>query len=138
MNVFELFAKIDLDTSGYDKGLSQSKAALSKFGGAVSKIAKVGTAAFGAMATGTAAITKKAIDAYGEYEQQVGGVETLFGESAMQVLKNSQKAFETAGMSMNQYMETSIQGAAALVNSLGGDQSKAAKLMDMSIRDMSD
>lgn len=54
------------------------------------------------------------------------------------VMENAEKAYKTAGMSMNQYMETSIQSAAAMINSLGGDQKKAAELMDMSIIDMAD
>lgn len=102
------------------------------------KAAKVGTVAIGAASTAVGAVTKSAVSAYGEYEQLVGGVETLFGKSANVVLENSEKAFNTAGMSMNDYMETSIQSAAALINSLGGDQAKAADLMDMSIIDMSD
>jgi phage-related protein len=53
-------------------------------------------------------------------------------------MQNAEGAFKTAGMSMNDYMETSIQSAAALINSLDGDQAEAARLMDMSITDMSD
>lgn len=102
------------------------------------KAAKVGTVAIGAASTAVGAVTKSAVSAYGEYEQLVGGVETLFGKSANVVLENSEKAFKTAGMSMNDYMETSIQSAAALINSLDGDQAKAAELMDMSIIDMAD
>ena len=138
MNVFELFAKIGLDTSEYDKGISQSRAALSKFGGAVSKIAKVGTAAFGAMATGTAAITKKAIDAYGEYEQLVGGVDTLFKQSSARVQRYAANAYQTAGMSANKYMETVTSFSASLLQSLGGDTKKAADYAHMAIVDMSD
>lgn len=94
----------------------------------------------GIAAAGAAAVTlgKQALDAYADFEQLSGGVETLFGDSAQQVMENASEAFETAGMSANEYMETSIQSAAALINSLGGDQAKAAELMDMSITDMAD
>jgi phage-related protein len=99
---------------------------------------KAGIAATTAVATGIAAITKASVESFGEYQQLVGGVETLFGDSAQQVINDASEAFKTAGMSANEYMETSIQGAAALINSLGGDQAKAAELMNMSITDMAD
>lgn len=75
---------------------------------------------------------------YSDYEQLAGGVETLFGKSSKSVIDNAQKAYKTAGMSANGYMETSIQSAAAMINSLGGNQAKASELMNMSITDMSD
>lgn len=102
------------------------------------KAAEVGAAAVGAASTAVAALTKSAVSSYGEYEQLVGGVDTLFGASSKKVQKYADDAYKTAGMSANQYMETSIQSAAALINSLEGDQAKAADLMDMSIIDMSD
>ena len=97
-------------------------------------------AAAGIAAAGTAAVAlgSQAMESYANYEQLIGGVETLFGESADKVINDASQAFKTAGMSANDYMETSIQSAAALINSLGGDQAKAADLMGMSITDMSD
>lgn len=109
--------------------------------GALGGVAKVTAGAVAAAGTAVGAMAKQAVDSFGEYEQLKGGVETLFGDSAMTVLENSKKAFESAGMSQNQYMETSIQSAAALVNSLGdveNAQEEAARLMDMSIVDMAD
>lgn len=103
--------------------------------GVAAKAAVAGVAAAGAAAV---ALGKQALDSYANYEQLIGGVETLFGDSADQVMQNASEAFKTAGMSANDYMETSIQSAAALINSLGGDQARAAELMDMSITDMSD
>lgn len=142
MNLFELAAKITLDSSEYERGLSKAASMAqnigSKIGGAVSTIAKISTAAVGAAATGIGAVVKQSVAAYGEYEQLVGGVETLFGDAAGKVLADSERAFTEAGMSMNQYMETSIQSAASLINSLGGDQAKAAELMNVSIKDMAD
>lgn len=103
--------------------------------GVAAKTAMVGVAAAG---TAAVALGKQALDSYANYEQLIGGVETLFGESAQVVTKNASEAFKTAGMSANDYMQTSIQSAAAMINSLGGDQKKAAEMMNMSITDMAD
>ena len=131
MDVFDLQAKIRLDDSEYKNGLSAIKGTLAGF-------AKFSAATLGAAATGVSAIVKESVSAYADYEQLAGGIETLFGASADTVMNNAEKAYQTAGQSMNEYMETSIQSAAALINSLGGDQAKAAELMDLSITDMSD
>ena len=131
MNVFEVFAKLDLDSSGYKNKLENAKKLAVGFG-------KASAAVLGAGATAAGALTKKAVDAYSNFEQLEGGVKTLFGKSANKVLENSRQAFESAGMSVNEYMQSTIQGSAAMIKSLDGDQSKAAKLMDMSIVDMSD
>lgn len=146
MDLLELFVKIGVDDSGLDSGLSsaeaKSESTLGKLSSGVANVgkfmAKAGLAATTAVAGGIAAITKASVDSFGEYEQLVGGVETLFGDSASKVIADSQEAFKTAGMNANEYMETSIQSAAALINSLGGDQAKAAELMNMSITDMAD
>jgi hypothetical protein len=146
VNLLDLFVKIGVDDSGLDKGLneaeSKSEGVLGKLASGVGKVGKfmvkAGIAATTAVATGIAAITKASVESFGEYEQLVGGVETLFGDSASKVIADSQEAFKTAGMNANEYMETSIQSAAALINSLGGDQAKAAELMNMSITDMAD
>lgn len=138
--------RVELDDSGIDKEVSKTESKLaSAFGsaaGTVGKVAstalKVGTAAVAAGTTAVAGLVKTATDAYGDFEQLTGGVETLFGDAASKVMSNAEQAFKSAGMSMNDYMETSIQSAAALINSLEGDQAKAADLMDMSIVDMSD
>lgn len=111
-------------------------------------------------------LAESAISSYAEFEQLAGGIDTLFGtggqtisdimesagvsaqeavkqyqsmeEAQALMMKNAEEAYMTSGLSMNEYMETSIQSAAAMINSLGGDQKKAAELMDMSIIDMSD
>lgn len=110
----------------------------SKAVSAVAGLAKMSAAALAAAGAAVGKLAKDALDAYGSYEQLKGGVETLFGSDAQKVLNNSERAFKTAGMSMNEYMETSIQSAAALINSLDGDTAKAADLMDLSITDMAD
>ena len=146
MNVFEAVAKLILDSKGYNEGLDDAQKHTEGFGSKVgSLLSGVGkavgaaaTAAVSAAAGGVVAITKQAVDAYSNYEQLAGGVETLFGDSAQTVLDNADKAFQNAGMSVNEYMETAIQSAASLINSLDGDQAKAAALMNTSITDMSD
>ena len=109
--------------------------ALKGIGSALAKTAKVAGAA--AVAAG-AMITHAAVDAYADYEQLVGGVETLYGDSANAVIENAQNAYKTAGMSANDYMETVTQFSGALLQSVGGDTVRAAQAADMAIRDMSD
>ena len=134
------------DASGDVKGLAdESEQTESKMGKAFSKIGsaavKVGkTIAVGLAAAGTAvvAVGKQAVEAYADYEQLTGGVETLFKDSADTVIANSQKAYKTAGMSANEYMETVTGFSASLLQSLGGDTVAAAEKADMAIIDMSD
>ena len=142
MDVFDLVAKLRLDSSEYENSLGQSKDKASSFagsiGGALGTAAKVGAAALTAASTAAAALTKQAIDGYKEYEQLVGGVDTLFGESSAAVQANAAKAFETAGLSANEYMSTVTSFSASLLQSLDGDTAAAAQYADMAIRDMSD
>lgn len=71
-------------------------------------------------------------------EQSIGGIETLFKDSADKVKANAAAAYSTAGMSANQYMEQTTSFAASLLQSLGGDTAAAADMADMAMRDMSD
>lgn len=109
--------------------------ALSGLGAKVAQAAKV--AAVGAGAA-MAAVTTAAVNSYADYEQLVGGIETLYGDAADRVLANAQNAFRTAGQSANQYMETATSFAGALLQSVGGDTVEAARMADMAITDMSD
>lgn len=109
-----------------------------KMGAVLGGVASVTAGAVAATTAAVGSLAKQSVDAYGEFEQLEGGIETLFGSSAPAVMKNAEAAFKTAGQSMNDYMETSIQSAAAMISSLDGDQAKAADLMDMSIVDMAD
>jgi hypothetical protein len=142
MNVYKLEASIGLNSTEYQKGLKAAGESMSAMGDKIKsgaeKIAKVSTATFGAAAAGVSALVKQSISAYADYEQLAGGIETLFGDAASKVMKDAEQAYKTAGLSANDYMETSIQSAAALINSLDGDQQKAADLMNMSIVDMAD
>ena len=84
-------------------------------------------------------IAKDAVGAYAEFEQLEGGVVKLFGDDvAKTVGENAQKAFQTAGMSANEYMETVTGFSASLIAGLDGDTAKAAEIADTAIRDMSD
>lgn len=109
-----------------------------KMGAVLGGVASVTAGAVAATTAAVGSLAKQSVDAFGEFEQLEGGIETLFGSSAPAVMKNAEAAFKTAGQSMNDYMETSIQSAAAMISSLDGDQAKAAELMDMSIVDMAD
>lgn len=86
----------------------------------------------------TVAVGKSAFDAYADYEQLAGGVETLFKDSAWEVMGYAQTAYKTAGMSANQYMELTTSFVASLLQSLDGDTSAAAKMADMAATDMAD
>lgn len=227
MNAFELFAVLSLNKSDYDKGLNEAEKNASSFGSKVKSsmattgkvvtgiLGTIGKAAAGTMAAAGAAVTKigkQALDAYANYEQLVGGVETLFGNSFDKFAKNAstsmykmgqkgeeikklqqelikagydvgkagadgiygpatQKAFDeyakaggklvkdayknmedaskivqenawrawkTAGLNANDYMELTTSFSASLLQSVGGDTEKAAKIADQAIIDMSD
>ena len=91
-----------------------------------------------AVASGIKSLISAAIEGYGEYEQLVGGVETLFGSSADTVIKNAENAYKTAGLSANAYMETVTSFSASLLQSMGNDTEAAAKKADLALTDMSD
>ena len=145
MNVFELSSKITLDSNGFTTSLSQAGKTFSEFGSkiksGISALSKATTAAVGAGAVAVGKIVKDAVGAYGEYEQLTGGISTLFEDLDADIIENAQNAYKTAGMSANEYMETVIGFGAALNNSLlesEGNISRAAKLSDQIITDMSD
>lgn len=142
MNVFDLYAKIALDSSEYDKKLDDSKAKGSQFADVMKKgfsaVGKAAAAGLGAAVTGVTALTKAAVENYAEYEQLVGGVETLFENSADAVMGYAENAYKTAGMSANEYMTTVTSFSASLLQSLDGDTSAAAEKADLAITDMAD
>lgn len=142
MDVFSLAAKLMLDSSDFEKGLTEQEGTFKKFGDRAKMlaggIAKAGSLAFGVVSASFIPIVKNATAAYGEYEQLVGGVETLFKNSAKALQENADKAFQSAGLSANAYMETATSFAASLIQGLGGDTAKAAEYADRAIVDMSD
>ena len=110
-----------------------------------SKLSSVGKSIGGAFLKGASVaagalttLVGASVKAYADMEQNLGGVETLFKDSADKVIENSKKAYETAGMSANEYMETVTGFSASLLQGLGGDTEKAAAIADTAIRDMSD
>ena len=134
MNLMDLFVKISVD----DKASSQVETLSGKLKSGLVTAAKVGAAAVAAAGTAIIAIGKQAIEQYAEYEQLVGGVETLFKQSSDTVMKYAENAYKTAGLSANKYMSTVTSFSASLLQSLGGDTEAAAKYADMAITDMSD
>ena len=130
--------KGELESAMSDAGASGSASYGSAFNKGIKAMAGASAVLVGSSIAGTAAITKSAVDAYADYEQLSGGVETLFGDSFQTVMQNADKAFATAGMNANDYMETAIQSGAAMISSLDGDTARASELMDMSITDMAD
>lgn len=126
---------LKFDTEINEKGFSSGVKRLGSF-------AKGGLAVIGGAATGVATafgvMTKKALDSYASLEQNIGGVETLFKNSSQSVIDNAKRAYKTAGLSANAYMETVTSFSASLLQSLGGDTKKAADYADRAIIDMSD
>lgn len=121
-----------------DESSSKAEKLSGKIGKGLATAAKIGAAAIGAAATAVGALTKTALNNYAEYEQLVGGVETLFKDSADVVMQYANNAYKTAGLSANDYMETVTSFSAALLQSLGGDTEAAAKQADLAITDMAD
>ena len=170
MDVLNLRALLTLDKSEYDKSLADAGDSASSFGSkfasGMKTAAKVGAAAFAATATAVGVLGKKAITAYADTEQLVGGVAKLYGNMGMSVedyaksvgksvdqvnadwkrneqaqrivMENAKNAFKTAGVSANEYMESATTFSAALINSLGGDTKKAAQQTDVAMRAISD
>ena len=128
--------KSELDKAGGSAGESAGNLFNGKFGSALKKLGGgVGALGIGTMIADT---ISESIKAYADYEQLVGGVETLFKDSSDLVQTYARNAYKTAGLSANQYMETVTSFSASLLQSLGGDTEKAAKYADMAITDMSD
>lgn len=115
---------------------------LSDFGKALKSglatAAKAAAAATAAAAGAMVALVKSAVENYGEYEQLVGGVETLFKSSADTVQEYANNAYKTAGLSANEYMETVTGFSASLLQSMGNDTQAAAEKANRAITDMSD
>ena len=117
-----------IDESGFKSGIDNL--------GGIAKSA-MGILA-GVVAGGMVAMTKASVDSVAQLEQNLGGVETLFKDSADTVIKNAKRAYTTAGMSANSYMSTVTSFAASLLQSLSGDTEEAARIADMALKDMSD
>ena len=134
MNLLDLAVKITCD----DQASGQVEGIGSKITGALGTAAKVGGAAVAALGAATVGVGKMALDAYADYEQLVGGIDTLFKDSSAKMQQYAADAYQTAGVSANRYMEISTSFAASLISSLGGDTAAAADMANMAIQDMSD
>lgn len=156
MDVYNLYAKLCLDSSEYEKSLKDAKSSAGGLSGLFSKVGsvtstvgkgiftvaenvvKVSAAATTAGAAAVSALTTLAVNSYADYEQLVGGVETLYKDSAAKVQQYAADAYKTSGMTANEYMTTATSYAASLVSSLGGDTERAAELSNMAVSDMAD
>lgn len=155
MNLMDLFVKLSLDSSEFQKGID-----------AVGTTVKTVGASALAIGSTVGILAKKAVDSYANYEQLVGGVETLFGAQGMsieeyatsvgktveqvkgnydslmkaqdRVMEDAKNAYMTAGLSANEYMEQATSFSASLIQSLKGDTEKASEVTNRAIIDMSD
>lgn len=117
---------------------NKSEKGLEKTTDALKKVEKVAMATTVAVTAALGKLSSDALNAYSQYEQMVGGVETLFAGAEDIVLENAQNAYKTAGISANSYMETVTGFSATLLQGLGGDTQKAASIADQAVIDMAD
>ena len=122
----------------FGNAADKNDAKFEKLGGTLKGIGVAVGAVVVAAGAAAVALGKEAVSAFADYEQLVGGVDTLFKDSSAAVQGYANNAFKTAGLSANEYMETVTSFSASLIQSLGGDTEKAAKYADMAITDMSD
>lgn len=128
----------ELDNSGVEKDSSKLKSILSKVGSVASTAMKGVGVAVGTATTAVAGLVTASVNAYAEYEQLVGGVDTLFKSSSQKLQSYADIAYKTAGMSANEYMNTVTSFSASLLQSLGNDTEKATEYANQAVIDMSD
>ena len=124
--------------SNWEDAGSRISGIASKIGNGLKTAAKIGTTALGVAATGITALTTAAVKNYAEYEQLVGGVDTLFKDASEKVKGYANDAYKTTGMSANYYMENVTAFSASLIGSLGGDTEAAAEYANRAMVSMSD
>jgi phage-related protein len=131
--------EVVFDFKGNDKDLQKTtKSATSTLKGMASTVSKTMLATTATVATAFAGIVTASVKARGEIEQSIGGVETIFKDSANELIKNAQNAYKTAGISANKYMEQATSFGASLLQSLNGNTKKATESANRAIIDMSD
>lgn len=127
---------------GHRFGSSLGSKVVSGFGSTIKKgfalAAKAGIATISAASAGIGAIVKSSASAYADYEQNIGGVETLFKDNADTIVKYASEAYKTAGISANDYMQNVTSFSASLLQGLGGDTAQAAEIANEAMVDMSD
>ena len=149
MELFKLLGTISVENTEAVKALKETSTeggktesklsnTFSKIGTAAANVGKVVATGIGVASTAIGTLSTIATKAYADYEQLIGGVETLFKDNSGKVIGNAENAYKTAGMSANEYMETVTSFSASLLQSLGGDTEKAAGYADRAIVDMSD
>jgi len=143
VELMSLAARLTLDSSDYERGLDSAEKRSSTFADVlkanlVTKGIEVAIDAFKRLASVATSTVQEIVSAYADYEQLVGGVETLFKDSADKVKQYADEAYKTAGLSANEYMDTVTSFSASLIQSLGGDTAQAAELANQAIIDMSD
>lgn len=130
---------LNFDTKINEKGFNEGVSKLSSLGkSGLSIVSKAMTGAVAAVGTAAGVIIKSSLGVVANMEQQVGGVETLFKDSADTVIKNANRAYKTAQISANDYTSTVTSFSASLLQGLGGDTAKAAEIADMALIDMAD
>ena len=135
MNGAEVLIKFKGDSSNALKSIDGLKSKISSLASGLAKGMMTATA----LATGAiVSMTKKAVESFADYEQLVGGVETLFKESAGIVQNYAQQAYKEAGISANEYMSTITSFSASLLQSLNNDTKKSAEVANRAVKDMSD
>ena len=142
MDLFNLAAKIELDDSSYTKGIGNAERMGQKLAGSMSAMTvAVGNIAADIIRKGASAVGQVisgAIDGYADYQQLIGGVETLFKDSADTVARFAKQSYKTTGLSANDYMETVTSFSASLLRGLDGDTELAAELANQAVIDMAD
>lgn len=142
IQLFEVFGTIALRDDGFTKGIrnatDEGESFGTKFGNVMSSIGKAVVVGTGAAITAFGALSIKALQAGGDLEQSIGGIETLFKDSAATVIKNAEIAYRTAGVNAVDYMNQVTSFSASLLQSLDGDTVAAAKSADMAVIDMAD
>lgn len=130
--------KFDKQLKDTGNQADKTSSKLSKLGSVCKSIGKGLLLATGAVATGAVALVKNVSSSYGRLQQSIGGIETLFKDSAQKVIENANNAYTTAGIDANSYMEQVTSFSASLLQALDGDTAKACDSADMAIRDMAD
>ena len=142
MDLLNLAAKIELDDSSYNRGINKAeKAGQGLYKKMSSMTVAIGNLAADMVRKGVSAITSiytGAINGFADYEQLIGGVETLFKGSADTVANYAKQSFRTTGLSANEYMETVTSFSAALIQGLQGDVEAAADVANVAVTDMAD
>ena len=145
MDAFTVYARLTLDQKEFDKDLAGTKTKLNSLGSKAAGVAKsaIKMSKMAGIAGGIAVTktVKDSVAAYGEYEQLVGGINTLYGENSeasQLMMKNAEQAWKTAGMTANEYYNTAMTSSAAMLKAVDGDTTRAAELTNQSIIDMSD